>query len=104
MYQVCVLLKYRTAKPAFRKFENKAFKLIAKHGGKLITAFETEQSPLKNAPDEIHVLEFASKAAFDAYRDDPAALGLLAERNAVILDTIIYTSAALVTYPDESFD
>lgn len=99
MYQALVLLYRSNASvEAFRAFERKAIAIVSSHGGELVTAFVPEKGQVPNPPDEIHLIAFPSKKAFDAYRTDPQTMALADERNSVIEKTIIYTSDEIVKY------
>jgi len=51
---------------AFRRYEAAVLPLLAEHGGRLARRLRTGDGAV-----EIHLVEFASAGAFDAYRADP---------------------------------
>lgn len=82
----------------FRAFETKALSIVNTHGGKLVSAFVPQNAQNPDKPDEIHLIEFPDQAAFDAYRNDPKTMALSSERDAIVSNTIVYTSASFVKY------
>jgi hypothetical protein len=85
---------------ALRSFEQEALALIGRHGGCLLAAFKPE-NPERSAdiPDEIHLLQFPSLAAFDAYRQSPETAGLSQKRVLAVQKTDIFLSEEIVRYP-----
>jgi hypothetical protein len=51
---------------AFQRYEAAVLPLLGKHDGRLARRLRTGDGEV-----EVHVVEFASAAAFDAYRADP---------------------------------
>ena len=51
---------------AFQRYEAAVLPLLGEHGGRLARRLRTGDGAV-----EVHVVEFASPAAFDAYRVDP---------------------------------
>jgi uncharacterized protein (DUF1330 family) len=51
---------------AFQRYEAAVLPLLGEHGGRLARRLRTGDGEV-----EVHVVEFASAAAFDAYRADP---------------------------------
>lgn len=101
MFQVLVLLSHDSASvDSFRKFELKALAIVRSHGGRLISAFAPDKAGDENAPDEIHLLEFPSQKAFEAYRVDERTIAMAEERAAIISATRVYTSAEIISYDD----
>ena len=64
------------------RFETEAARIMRRHGGRIERVIRpTGPAPEGSRPHEIHVVTFASAAAFEAYRADPEirALGPLRE-------------------------
>ncbi|MEP4197669.1 MAG: DUF1330 domain-containing protein [Aliishimia sp.] len=74
----------------FTDFETAAFKIMALHGGKVLDV-QKNHSATDNKPHEIHVLEFPTLAAFEAYKTDPALLKLAQLREKCIAKTEVNT-------------
>ena len=55
---------------AFRRYEAAVLPLLAEHGGRLARRLRTGDGAV-----EVHLVEFASAGAFDAYRADPRHAG-----------------------------
>ncbi|WP_114284777.1 DUF1330 domain-containing protein [Candidatus Halocynthiibacter alkanivorans] len=75
----------------FQAFEAQAFEIMQQHGAQPPQV----RNPTPSGPDtpsEIHLLEFPSEAAFDAYRDDPRLHALAALRDSCIARTRIMLS------------
>lgn len=70
----------------FAAYEKRAFALMARHGGKVLSVEQTHGSA-GSAPDEIHVLEFPGEPAFASYRNDPEVLAMADQREACIEKT-----------------
>jgi len=51
---------------AFQRYEAAVLPLLAEHGGRLARRLRTGDGAV-----EVHLVEFASAGAFDAYRADP---------------------------------
>lgn len=72
-------------------FETKAVQIMHAHGGCIVRAFET----IRNEDDsgqEVHLLEFPTMDAFNAYRADSQLLEYAELRNAAIASTTIVIS------------
>lgn len=82
-----------------RSYETRALSLL-EHGGAVLAAFVPESSESPETPDEIHLLEFPSRAALDAFRDDPRLETLAQERLRAIDRTTVYVSRSLIEYPE----
>lgn len=82
----------------FEAFERKALALAARHGGVLERVVRVERRPGADDPDEIHVLRFPGRDRFEAYRRDPEAAALAAEREAAIAKTVIALGRAGPAY------
>jgi hypothetical protein len=68
---------------AFRRFEEQAARVMARHGGGVERAVFVPGEP----PREVHVLRFPSADAFAAYRADAELVTLASERAACIAAT-----------------
>ena len=100
MIQVVALLVARDGDlDALRAYERQVLPLVAEHGGRLITAFEPVGREAPEAPDEVHVLEFPSEAAFASFRDDPRRAAL-AEQTTALSKATVFVSARQVEYDD----
>lgn len=54
----------------YRTFREKRLDLVRTHNGKVITIFQPSGHEDENIPDEIHILEFATREARDAFQFD----------------------------------
>ena len=52
-----------------------------------------------DGPDEIHVVSFGDRAAFEAYRTDPAIAALASTRDEVIARTVVWSGRAIDYQP-----
>lgn len=98
MIKIIVLLEIKE-KSSFKEFETKAIKIMKKHNGRLVTAFEpnNEESTLSNV-SEVHYLEFPNLDAFNNYRGDSELKELSELRNKGISQTTIIVSGNPVVY------
>ena len=87
-----------TGPKGLHHFERKAVRLIQSHGGRILSAFNPRGHERSEIPDEVHLIEFPSDSAFQAYREDPALIALSAEREAAISATTVYVSEQLIPY------
>jgi uncharacterized protein (DUF1330 family) len=83
---LCVLL---TAAPgresALVEYEDRVLALLPAHGARVLQ--RVRRTDDSQGPHEVHLLEFPSEAALDAYLADPARLALAATRDAAIAHT-----------------
>jgi uncharacterized protein (DUF1330 family) len=79
------------------EFETKAVQFMRAHSGRIVKAFETKRNA-DNSGQEIHLLEFPSMDAFDAYRSDPVLLQYAALRNEAIESTSVIISGTNKEY------
>lgn len=79
------------------EFERQAVKVMKSHGGELLRAFESHRND-DGSGEEIHLLEFPSQQAFDAYRADPALDKYAELRNKAISQTQVVVSSTLKMY------
>jgi len=69
-------------------YEDAVLALVAAHGGTVRQRVRTDGTD--GAPLEIHVLEFPSDEALDAYMQDPQRAALAAARDRAIERTAVY--------------
>jgi uncharacterized protein (DUF1330 family) len=78
-------------------FESKAVQVMHSHGGRIISALESQRNE-NGTGQEIHLLAFPSMAAFDDYRSSPLLVEYAELRNKAIDSTTVVFSKALKTY------
>jgi uncharacterized protein (DUF1330 family) len=76
------------AEQALIDYEDKVLELVAEHGGRVRERARTDGAA--DAPLEVHVLEFPSDDAFDAYMHDARRVALAGERDQAIARTDVY--------------
>ena len=81
----------------FDAFESRAVQIMRDHGGNLVKAFETERNE-EGSGQEVHLIEFPSETAFNAYRKDPKFEVLSDIREQAISATRVVLSHTLKTY------
>ena len=87
--QLCVLLWARPgAAEALAAYEDKVLALLGEHGGRLVQRARADGAD--GRPDEIQLIEFASRAGYDVYLADARRTALAAERDAAIARTDLY--------------
>ena len=72
--------------PGFRRFEDRAIEIMREHGVRIVS-IEQPRSSDPHAAYEVHVLDFPSRAAFDAYRADARLAAFAKLRERVVLRT-----------------
>jgi len=76
----------------FRRFETEAARIMRRHGGRIDRVIRpTGAAAGGSSPHEIHLVSFASAAAFDAYRADPELRALATLRESAISRTEVTT-------------
>ena len=76
MIQIIALLyASKNGIEGLRAFESKVIPILREHGGRLISASSYAERKEGEA-DEIHVIQFPSMRAFDAYKADTRILAL----------------------------
>jgi uncharacterized protein (DUF1330 family) len=86
---LCVLLWARAGEErALVAYEDTVLELVAGHGGRVVQRVRTDGA--EGAPLEIHLLEFPSEAALDAYMNDPQRAALADARERAIERTEVY--------------
>lgn len=86
---LCVLLWARPGeRDALIAYEDAVLPLVAAHGGRVRQRARTDGAD--GAPLEIHLLEFPSDAALDAYMADPQRAALSDTRDQAIARTEVH--------------
>jgi uncharacterized protein (DUF1330 family) len=86
---LCVLLWSRPgAADALVAYEDKVLALVADHGGRVRERARTDGAD--DGPLEIHLIDFPSDDAFDAYISDPRRQAMAGERDRAIARTEVY--------------
>ena len=84
-------------KAAMKAYEAEVMPILAEYGGKLVSASHPA-NPMPDDPDEIHIVQFASRDDLDAFRADPRHADLKDRRVAALRDTRLYITDQFVTY------
>ena len=76
---------------AFRTYEDQVLPLLVDHGGKLQRRWRNG-----DGTDEVHVVGFASIAAFESYKSDPrrAAAGHLLDKSSAKIELLSVSDVA----------
>ncbi|MEQ1857252.1 MAG: DUF1330 domain-containing protein [Longimicrobiales bacterium] len=77
----------------FENFEAAAAEIMASHGGRIERRLAMRQEAVANPPDEVHIVTFASREAYESYRGDPALVPLAEQRARAIQRTVIREGA-----------
>lgn len=85
----------------FYQFETAATRVMAKHGGKITQRFVLPSPKEQDTPDEIHIVTFPNKAAFEAYRLDEEIQALGSLRADSIRKTIVWTATEAPPFSNE---
>ena len=86
---LCVLLwAHEHQDRALVAYEDTVLALVSSHGGRVLQRARTNGA--ENRPLEIHVLQFPSERALDAYMNDPKRAALAAERDRAIARTEVH--------------
>ena len=86
---LCVLLWARAGQDGgLIAYEDAVLKLVPAHGG--VVRERVRSDGADGAPLEIHMLEFPSEDALDAYMQDPQRLAMADARDRAIARTAIY--------------
>ena len=86
---LCVLLWARAdAADALITYEDAVLQLVTAHGGRVVQRARTDGTG--DAPLEIHLLEFPSQGALDAYMSDPARAAMASDRNRAVSRTEVH--------------
>jgi uncharacterized protein (DUF1330 family) len=74
---------------ALTEYENRVLALLADHNATLVARVSPLPVDTADLPTEIHIIRFATKAAFDAYMVDPRRAAMASERDAAVARTHI---------------
>jgi uncharacterized protein (DUF1330 family) len=74
---------------ALTEYENRVLALLADHDANLVARVSPLPTDVADLPTEIHIIRFATQAAFDAYMVDPRRAAMSAERDAAVARTLI---------------
>jgi uncharacterized protein (DUF1330 family) len=74
----------------FERFEAAASEVMARHGGMIERRIALGSEAAAGSPDEVHVVTFPSRLAYEAYREDPAIAALAELRARSIVRTVIW--------------
>ena len=80
-----------------REFEAKVIPILREHGGKLISA-STNLSRAAGEPDEIHVIQFPSVTAFEAYKNDQRVVDLASFKKKMISKMEVHVTNSFHEY------
>lgn len=87
--RLCCLLWARPgAAEALAAYEDKVLALLAEHGGRVLQRARADG--VEGRPDEIQLIEFASRAGFDGFMADERRIALAGERDAAVARTELY--------------
>ncbi|MHC3471334.1 hypothetical protein ACYF6T_21925 [Streptomyces sp. 7R007] len=87
--QLCVLLWARPgAARALASYEDKVPALLPEHGGRLVQRARADGAD--GRPDEVQLIEFATRAGYDAFMADDRRTALAGERDAAVERTDLY--------------
>ena len=86
----------------FESYERKVSRIMARHGGAIerVIRRSSRASDQVDEPFEVHVLRFASREQYDAFRSDPDRGALAAERAGLITRTEVMVGTEGPTYAD----
>jgi uncharacterized protein (DUF1330 family) len=84
-----------------RDYESSVVPVMRDHGGRLLSAFRPRNQGDSDCPGEIHLIEFPSDRAFEAYRSDPRVSALSGVRQRAISRTTVFVSEELVAYSSD---
>ncbi len=79
------------------EFESFAVKVMEKYQGRLLSAFEIEET-IEGKREEIHILEFPNEAQFQRYREDDELAKKSELRSKAISKTTVSISKKLKSY------
>jgi uncharacterized protein (DUF1330 family) len=86
---LCVMLWARPGRAdALVAYEDAVLELVAVHGGRVRARVRTDGTD--EAPLEVHLIEFPSDDAFDAYMNDPQRQAMADARDRAIERTAVY--------------
>ena len=79
----------------FESFESSAFSIIARYRGSLVRRLALRDGLGSDVPNELHLVTFPSRDAYEAYRADPELTSLAALRARAVLRTVIWEGVDL---------
>ena len=79
----------------FESFESSAFSIITRHGGSLARRLALRDGMGSQVPNEMHVVTFPDREAYEAYRADPELVSLASLRARAVLRTVIWEGVDL---------
>ena len=82
----------------FEQFETAAASIMGRHGGRMERRVAVRDRLGTSLPDEVHLVTFPSRTAYEAYRADPALASLAALRARAILRTVIREGADMPAF------
>jgi uncharacterized protein (DUF1330 family) len=86
---LCVLLwAHEGQQHALVAYEDAVLQLVAAHGGRVMQRARTDGTD--GAPLEIHLLQFPTQRALDAYMNDPQRSALAPDRDRAIARTEVH--------------
>jgi uncharacterized protein (DUF1330 family) len=68
-------------------YEDQVLALIPQHGGRVLSRVRAQEP--QDGPYEVHVIEFPSETALDAYMADPQRVALAGRRDEAIATTTV---------------
>ncbi|MFD8305419.1 hypothetical protein ACFV29_24220 [Streptomyces sp. NPDC059690] len=87
--RLCCLLWARPgAAEALAAYEDKVLALLGEHDGRILQRARADGAA--GRPDEIQLIEFASRAGYDGFMADERRTSLAGERDAAIARTELY--------------
>jgi uncharacterized protein (DUF1330 family) len=92
---VVVLKLHPGQSDAFERYEEHAFRIMKRYGGKLEHRVRCGQV---EAPDEVHVVSFPDEEAFERYRVDPELAALRELRTACISETTLWRGEKIADF------
>jgi uncharacterized protein (DUF1330 family) len=84
---VAILTPQPGALDAFRDYEARAARILARHGAVIERTIVEQPSAPDKPLREIHIVTFPDSSAFDRYRADPELAALAASRESFIAHT-----------------
>jgi uncharacterized protein (DUF1330 family) len=74
----------------FEAFETAAASIIERYGGKVVRRLGRSYGHFLAEPDEVHIVTFPSRDAYDGYRRDPELATLAGLRDRAIRSTVVW--------------
>lgn len=89
MTLVVILTVLAAKAEAFRAFEREAARVMARHGGAIERVVVIPGAPDAGTFQEVHIVTFPDRAAYEAYRADPALAPSRHLREASVVDALV---------------